>query len=170
MNGRADVTLFGVDTVADYLRLCDQAVSELGSDQANVLRGFTAILALNHLPDWLRYKLSPDERMTLNLEARVETPLQVSFESRNAELRLIRDLANGFKHLRPVDPTGRIHGFGTGPFGVGPFGVPYLLIDLGERLGGTARWTDCYSLCQRVLTWWHEQLVAIITEPRVATE
>lgn len=154
--------MFGVRTVADYLVLCDQAVEELRAEQANVLRGFAAVLLLNHIPDWLQYKFCIDQRMALGLNGGRGDPLYDTFASRFSDLSVIRDLANGFKHLRPVNPTEVAGKYGTGRYGVGRYGVPYLLVDRGESVEGASRWTDCHSLCSGVLTWWHTQLDPVI--------
>lgn len=148
----------------DYLVLCDRAVAELGADQANVLRGFTAVLILNHIPDWLQYKLLTGQRRALELDGNDGGPVRDTFESRMSHLRIIRDLANGFKHLKPVGVTDNVAGYGRGPFGAGPFGVPYLLIELSESQEGE-RWTDCHTLCKRVLEWWIAQLAPVSGEP-----
>ena len=160
---RSETQLFGVNTVDDYLALCSEAVGEFTAQQDSVLKGFTAILVLNHLPDWLRYKLTAAERNTLGLSSQPEAEVVSALEARNADLTLVRQIANGFKHLRPVHPTQKVEGYGNGPFGVGPFGVPYLLIDLGEDEDTSKRWCLGLNLCERVLAWWQAELAAIVT-------
>jgi hypothetical protein len=156
---REVMTMFGIETIRDYLIFCNQAVSELEQDQGNVLRGFTAILALNHVSDWLQYKLTYAQRQTLGIESlKRGDPVKDYFERQNGDLRLIRDLANGFKHLRTAHSTDTIAGFGLGPFGIGPFGVPYLLIDLGQSLPPNERWDVGLDLCKRALGWWLQTL------------
>lgn len=162
---RASVSLFGVESIADYLRFCTEAVEEFDADKANVLRGFTAVLALNHIPDWLQYKLSADERRRLRLnDSTPEHAVQEYFEALNSDLKLMRQIANGFKHLRPVHSTERIVGYGAGPYGIGPYGAPYLLVDLGENTPSTNRYEVGLSLCRRLLNWWHQQLAEIVNE------
>lgn len=156
---RQATRMFGIDTVADYLAFCETAVTELESDQDNVLRGFAAILALNHIPDWLQYKLTSAERSALGLVgSKTGDSVKCHFEAKNVDLRRIRDVANGFKHLRPTHPTKVIAGYGEGPFGIGPYGVPYLLIDLGEEQEASERWDVGLSLCKRTLEWWRTEL------------
>ena len=165
MVDRQSVSLFGVESVGDYLRLCEGAVAALSEDQASVLKGFTSILALNHFSDWLRYKLSADERTTLGLTSNKPGDTVIDdFESLNGDLKLVRSLANGFKHLRPIDPTSKIEGYGLVPYGVGPYGSPYLLIDLGDDKEPGDRWVVGVDLCQRVLKWWSETLCPILPD------
>lgn len=118
-----------------------------------------SIPALNHVPDWLRYKLTSAQRQKLGLvDSRAGEPLKEHFESKNAELVRIREVANGFKHLKPVHSTQIIAGYGLGPFGIGPFGAAYLLIDLGADKPPSDRWDVGLNLCQRVLAWWRAEL------------
>lgn len=154
--------MFGLDTIGDYLAFCSVAVAELEREQDNVLRAFAAILALNHLPDWLRYKLTAVDRDALGLPgSSVGDCVQSHFESQNIDLRRVRDIANGFKHLRPTHSTGVIAGYGRGPYGVGPYGAPYLLIDLGGSHSPDERWDVGLSLCQRTLEWWQQKLLIL---------
>lgn len=156
---RQATKIFGIDTVGDYLAFCDAAVAELEQQQDNVLRAFTAILALNHVPDWLQYKLTSAERTKLGIvDVKVGEPVKDHFEALNADLKRVRDIANGFKHLKPVHSTQVVEGYGQGPYGIGPYGAPYLLIDLGEHLPLNERWDVGLSLCQRVLGWWKSRL------------
>jgi hypothetical protein len=160
---REGVGLFGIETIKDYLNFCAQAVTEFESDQASVLRGFAAILSLNHLSDWLQYKLTVEERQRLGIaDARQGQPVMEYFEDQNEDLRRVRSIANGFKHLRLAHTTERIAGYGRGPYGIGPFGKPYLLIDLGDHLPPAERWDVGFSLCLRVLEWWRRQLSNIV--------
>lgn len=159
---RQATRMFGVDTVEDYLAFCGKAVAELEADQDNVLPAFAAILALNHIPDWLRYKLTGPQRTALGLaESTIGASVKCHFEAMNDDLKRVRDIANGFKHLRPVHPTALIAGYGQGPIGVGPFGTPYLLIDLGEHLPLSERWDVGLSLCKRTFDWWQELLMSL---------
>jgi hypothetical protein len=149
---RRSVSLFGISTISDYLDICSEAVIEFEGHQASVLKGFAAILILNHVPDWLEHKLTPQQTKTLNLsDVTLGKRLRNEFERRNPDLYLVRQIANGFKHLRPVQSTERIDGYGAGPYGVGPFGMPYLLIDLGDERPSGERWDVGLSLCQRVV-------------------
>lgn len=162
MVNRSQTSIFGVSTIQQYLDLCERAVAQLHQSPEDVLRGYTAILAINHIPDWLQYKLSERQRSDLHLKSiLVGTELKDDFESENDDLTLIRQIANGFKHLRAVHSTHKIEGFGMGPYGIGPFGRPYLLIDKGEELDLTARWDVASSLAQRTMEWWLTRLSAI---------
>ena len=159
MNNRQSNSVFGITTIAEYLAFSEEAVHAFSDVQANVVRGFSAVLALNHVPDWLQYKLTVEQRKILLLKsARQGDEVKTEFESKNADLTMIRKLANGFKHLSPTDPTGKIKGYGNGPFGVGPFGTPYLSIDLGQDKAPSDRWVVGLDLCQRVLKWWAGEL------------
>ena len=159
---RASAQLFGVDTVSDYLALCSEAVNDLKGQQDSVLKGFSAILALNHLPDWLRYKLNEAERQKLGLPTQsTDAPVNEFFEAQNENLKMVRQIANGFKHLRPVHSTERAEGYGAETYGIGPYGTPYLLIDLGEDKEPAERWCVGLDLCQRVLAWWQGTLSPI---------
>ncbi len=156
---RQATTMFGIDTIEDYLAFCSDAVAELEQVQDNVLRAFAAILALNHIPDWLQYKLTNAERITLKLMgSQVGDSVKDHFEAKNDDLKRIREIANGFKHLKPVHSTQVVAGYGMGPFNIGPFGKAYLLIDLGENLPPENRWDVGLNLCQRTLKWWLNQL------------
>ena len=160
---RSSTQLFGVDTVSDYIALCSEAVGDLKRQQDSVLKGFSAILALNHLPDWLRYKLSEAERQKLGLPTQsINEPVNDFFEVQNESLKLVRQIANGFKHLRPVYATERVEGYGAGPYRIGPYGAPYLLIDLGDDNDPSERWCVGLDLCQRVLAWWQQTLAPIV--------
>lgn len=161
---RQATTVFGIDSVSDYLDFCSNAVKDFKSAQDNVVRGFTAILALNHIPDWLRYKLTSAQRNALGLSGtEVGECVKNYFECQNDDLGLIRDVSNGFKHLRLANSTRKVSGYGRGPFGVGPYGSPYLLIDLGEELPGEDRWVVGSNLCERTLGWWKNSLQVIQT-------
>lgn len=160
---RSGVKMFGVDTVQDYISFCREAVEALKEEQDSVLRGFTAILALNHVPDWLRYKLTQSDGQSLGIsDFSLEMSVKFFFEDQNNDLKLVRNIANGFKHLRRVHPTERIAGYGVGPYGVGPFGSPYLLIDLGEGYEPSERWCVGLDLCQRTLNWWEKTLSPVL--------
>ncbi|MER0204525.1 MAG: hypothetical protein DU480_11860 [Nitrosomonas sp.] len=159
---RSDATVFNLTTIAEYLEFCSQAVDEFARDQANVLRGFSAILSLNHISDWIQYKLSAEQRSTLGISGKVGTSVKDYFEAKNEELALIRSIANGFKHLRPVHSTRQISGYGEGPFGIGPFGTTYLIIDKGEHFENAERWTDGLSLSKSVLEYWKRTLEPIL--------
>jgi hypothetical protein len=159
---RHTVAMFGIETVDDYLTFCAEAVAELGAEQGNVLRGFAAILALNHVPDWLQYKLDETQRQTLGIQSSQRgASVKDHFESQNADIRRVRELANGFKHLRTAHSTDAVAGYGRGPFSTGPFGGPYLLIDLGEDLPPAERWDVGLNLCKRTLSWWLQALLPI---------
>lgn len=163
MTNRSSVTMFGIETIGQYLALCEEAVSDLAAKQDNVLKGFSAILALNHIPDWLEHKASEAQLACVGIVLDGDTRKKRDhIEAANSDLRLVRQIANGFKHLKPVHPTGQIAGYGHGPFGVGPYGQPYLLIDLGAEKELSQRWLVCLDLCQRTLRWWQETLSQIV--------
>lgn len=160
---RSSVQLFGIETVGNYLVLCTAAVDELKEQQDSVLKGFTAILALNHLPDWLEHKVSAERLARVGIVFHDDLKKKrCTIESANHDLKLVWRIANGFKHLRPVHSTQRIAGYGTGLYGIGPYGAPYLLIDLGDDKEPSERWCVGLNLCQRVLAWWQETLLPII--------
>jgi hypothetical protein len=163
MNDRAKVSMFGINTISDYLAFCEEAVSALGEDQASVLKGFSAVLALNHLPDWLEHKISK-ETLTRSGIIFDKKPREKRnhIEKSNPDLELVRKIANGFKHLRPIDPTEQIAGYGTGSYGVGPYGVPHLLIDRGDICKQGQRYVDALTLCKNVLAWWKLKLTSAL--------
>jgi hypothetical protein len=164
---RNNVNIFNIESITDYLDFCRQTVAELAKDQANVVRGFSAVLALNHIPDWLKYKLSSSQRSMLGLSDVVGTPVKNHFEAMDNDLALIRSVANGFKHLQPMhSTTKRISGYGQGPFGVGPYGESYLLIDRGENCEPSGRWVVGLSLCKKSLDFWTQTLSPILEEKR----
>ncbi|MHC2514618.1 hypothetical protein [Bradyrhizobium diazoefficiens] len=152
---RQTTRMFGIDTIDEYLAFCAEAVAELEYDQDSVLRAFAAILALNHIPDWLQYKLTVSQRNTLGLTgSQVGDPVKDYFEAMHVDFKRVRELANGFKHLRPVHSTQKVAGYGQGPYGIGPYGQSYLLIDLGEDKPANERWDVGLSLCKRALECW----------------
>lgn len=163
---RQATKMFGIDTINEYLVFCAQAVSEFERDQDNVLRAFSAILALNHIPDWLQYKLAVAQRCALGIpNSQYGESVKDYFEDQNEDLKRVRDIANGFKHLKPAHSTNVVAGWGRGPWGVGPYGAPYLLIDLGDHLPPNKRWDVGLSLCNRTLEWWQNQLSVLIPTP-----
>ena len=156
---RQATKMFGIDTIDEYLAFCAEAVAEFEYDQDNVLRAFAAVLALNHIPDWLQYKLTVGQRSTLGLAgSQVGDTVKEHFEAQNTDVKRVREIANGFKHLKPVHSTQKIAGFGQGPYGIGPYGTSYLLIDLGEDKPANERWDVGYDLCKRTLEWWRTKL------------
>lgn len=156
--------IFGIGTIGEYLAFCAEAVAEFEAAQDNTLRAFSAILALNHVHDWLQYKLTTEQRHALSLTGtKVGDPVKDVFESRNADIKLIREIANGFKHLRLEHSTEKVDGYGQGPYGIGPYGASYLLVDLGENLPSGERWVVALDLCKLVLDWWSAELSKIST-------
>lgn len=163
---RQDVKIFGIDSIDDYLAFCDGVVAELNNDQSNVHRAFTAILALNHIIDWLHHKITVEQSKAIGLTNSQDFKIvKDHFENKNADISLVRQIANGFKHLRLRRDTQKIAGYGQGPFGVGPFDSPYLLIDLGDDKPTSERWVVGFELCNRVLTWWRAELSGISNVP-----
>lgn len=49
-------TMFSIVSIEDYLAFCAEAVARFERRQDDVLPAFAAILALNHISDWLQYK------------------------------------------------------------------------------------------------------------------
>jgi hypothetical protein len=160
---RQATKMFGIDTIGEYLAFCSEAVADFEREQDNVLRAFAAILALNHIPDWLQYKLTTAQRNALGLAgSQGGDPVKDHFEARNADVGRVRDIANGFKHLRPVHSTQKVAGYGQGPYGIGPYDAPYLLIDLGDDKPPSERWDVGFDLCKRVLEWWRTELQTLM--------
>jgi len=163
MNNRSDTSLFGVESIPEYIEMCRQSVSQFEVDPDMVLHGFSAILALNHMPDWLQYKLTTAQRVALNLtHYPIQAAVKNELEDENPDLKLIRQVANGFKHLKIGPSTNRIRGFGAGPYGVGPYGSSYLLIDMGDELEPSSRWIVASELCHNTLNWWEQRLAPIL--------
>lgn len=159
---RKETSIFGLETITHYMRFCEEAVKQLKNDQANLLFGFSAILALNHIPDWLHHKLTADQRKVLSVSSLSEAGLREYFKNKNNDVKLIRSIANGFKHLRLSTDTRKIEGYGAGPCGVGPYGVPYLLIDRGDDFEDKDRWATGLLLCQNALDFWFKELESIL--------
>ncbi|PHQ59449.1 MAG: hypothetical protein COC03_05455 [Robiginitomaculum sp.] len=159
---RKETSIFGLETITHYIGFCEKAVQQLENDQASLLFGFSAILALNHIPDWLQYKLTIEQRKVLGVSSVNEAKVKEHFENKNCDVKLVRSIANGFKHLRLSTDTQKIEGYGAGPYGVGPNGVPYLLIDRGDNFKGQDRWATGLTLCQHVLTFWTKELESIL--------
>jgi hypothetical protein len=160
---RQNSAMFGMVSIEDYLEFCAQAVAEFEQDQASVLRAFAAVLALNHIADWLQYKLTQEQRNTLGLGiSKVDEPVKDHFEDQRDELKLVRKIANGFKHLTPSPTNQLVEGYGSGPYGVGPYGASHLLIDGGDGLPTPERWIVALSLCTRTLVWWKDQLAVVV--------
>lgn len=162
MNQRQNSTMFGMNTINDYLAFCAQAVAEFKQDQGNVLRAFGAILAINHIPDWLQYKLTSAQRQTFGITClKSGHPVKDHFEGQSGDVMLVRQIANGFKHLTPNPRNQVVSGYGCGPSGVGPYGASYLLVDLGQEVQSVDRWVVALDLCRRTLDWWNCQLAAV---------
>jgi hypothetical protein len=160
---RSETTLFGLDTIDGYLAFCSEAVADFASHQDSVPRGFSAILALNHLPDWLEHKKTRGDITKAGIGFDNDwLNKRADIEAKNPDLKIVREIANGFKHVRLVHSTQRIEGYGAGPYGIGPFDAPYLLIDLGETKAPAERWCVGLDLCQRVLGWWGKILEPIL--------
>ncbi|WP_370336455.1 hypothetical protein [Parvularcula marina] len=162
---RASVKMFGVDTIGDYLHLCERAVAKFSDAQDDTALAFGAILSLNHVPDWLEHKLIPRQRRELQLVHNIRgADFREEFSERNPNLTLVRQISNGLKHLNPSSSTQEVKGFGQGPYGVGPYGQAYLLIDKGEGFSASERWVTALALCQDLLTWWQRELAPVIGE------
>jgi len=159
---RKETSIFGLETITNYVGFCEKAVQQLESDQANLLFGFSAILALNHIPDWLHHKLTAEQRKVLGVSSDNEANVKKYFENKNSDLTLVRSIANGFKHLRLSTDTQKIEGYGAGVYNVGPYGKPYLLIDRGDDFKGMSRWETGLTLCQNALGFWVEELESIL--------
>lgn len=160
---RKETSIFGLETITHYIEFCEEAVKQLETDQANLLFGFSAILALNHTSDWLRYKLTIEQRKVLGVSSANEANVKEHFENKNSDLALVRSIANGFKHLKlATNDTRKIEGYGTGPYDIGPYGKPYLLIDRGDDFEDKDRWVTGLSLCQNTLAFWNRELESIL--------
>lgn len=163
MIDRSQTNLFGVTTIKEYLLLCEQAIEQLELHPADLLFGFAAFLLINHLPDWLQYKLTTEERTVLGLASTTAgDELKLQFEVQNSDLLLIRQVANGIKHLRAVHSTQQVEGYGKGPFGIGPYGQAYLLIDKGDQFDASNRWDVASDLARRSINWWQMRLQAVL--------
>ena len=80
------------------------------------MKGFAAILILNHVSDWLQHKLSQTQRESLKLsDVTPGKQVKEEFEATNPDV--LRQIANGFKHLRPVHSSEQVEGYGAGPYG-----------------------------------------------------
>ncbi|PHS41986.1 MAG: hypothetical protein COA91_01035 [Robiginitomaculum sp.] len=155
---RKDTSIFGLETITHYVGFCEKAVQQLKSDQANLLFGFSAILALNHIPDWLHHKLTAEQRKVLDVSSGNEANVRKYFENKNSDLTLVRSIANGFKHLSlATNTTQTIEGYSAGPYG-----KPYLLIDRGDDFKGMSRWETGLTLCQNALDFWIKELESIL--------
>lgn len=150
--------IFGLSSVPEYIEVAEEAVSALDADKVSVFKCFSAMLILTHLVDWLHETFTDEQKRAAGLPIGEYSQLRKALETENGELALVRRLANGFKHVRIVDPTGKIEGYGSGPYGVGPFGKPYLLIDLGEDREPKDRWSTAHGLASRALEWWKGRL------------
>lgn len=155
---KGDVEIFGLASLEDYLEIADRAVQEFAENRTDVLRCITAILILNHIPDWLDGKLTGHQRVELGWAFGDKKPAKDHFEPAYPDITVVRSVANGVKHLRIKEETRSISGYGQGGYGVGPYGKPYLVIDLGEEKSGMDRWVVADDLAQRVLSWWKRRL------------
>jgi hypothetical protein len=155
---------FGIESIAGYLEFCAQAIVDMEADKGNVNRCFSAILALNHIPDWLQYKLTSSQRIQLKLNEKEGKPVKNSYEEKNKKLELLRHISNGLKHLQhnDVSTDNIINSYGSEPFGTGPYGVSYLLIDRGENFLPEERYCTVLKLCQETLAFWKDELEPIL--------
>lgn len=142
---RADLAVFGLKTISDYLRFCDISVDRFNQEPSNICFCFSALLSLNHIPDWLRYKLSVEKRRYLGLNEKVGEAVKRHFEDQNNDLVILRETSNGIKHLR-LDKETKVVGYGYA------YGYAY------GRGGFLVDDVPVNELCTRILDYWHQLL------------
>jgi hypothetical protein len=148
--------VFGIVTAADFKAKAGRDNAALQSDFANADLMINAVLSAYHLHEWVwRLVLKPMKPIQIRGEMLRSKADWVAWLACNCPyFELVQDLANGSKHCLPVDGTGKIAGFGSGPFGIGPYGRSYLLIDLGEELGSDRRWLVGHQVVAEINKFW----------------
>lgn len=160
--------LFAVNSYQDYLSYVERNVEDLAAKQYDIVAAMNAIISLNHLEDWFypEFKETLLNRLGIAAKGHRKNNQSCGFcqylDGNSPELILIRELANGIKHCKPVINGELIEGYGVGPYGIGPFGAPYLLIDKGDKLPPAQRYTDSLSLCRSSLKFWDTLLNIVI--------
>lgn len=121
-----------------------------------VLQSFLTLTS--HIPDWLNEKLLQEERSQLSLPRAKDSNKHSNnvfqqFKSKNQSIDLIRQVANGFKHLSSDMPETTATGWGRG-YGLS-CGESRFLIEKNIRAD---------VLCEEVLAYWHKILTPILTD------
>lgn len=161
---RSNVSIFNLENISDYLVFCEKAIVELEADESNVLRGFSAILAINHIPDWIKHKLTPKQRELLHLPPNVDDEhadlraIQTYFEEKFSPLKIIRSISNGFKHLRIKEQTAKT-GYGCA-YGLS-YGKAQLYINKANA-EDEADWIGLLPLSQQSLAYWKTELSLVL--------
>jgi hypothetical protein len=161
---RSNVSILNLENISDYLAFCEKAIVELEADESNVLRGFSAILAINHIPDWIKHKLTPKQRELLHLPPKVADDhadlkaIQTVFEEKLPALKTIRSVSNGFKHLRIKEKTAKT-GYGCA-YGLS-YGKAQLYINKANAENDD-NWTGLLPLTKQILAYWKTELSAAL--------
>lgn len=149
--------MFGIVTAEDFHAKSKRDYQRLAAELANADLAMNAILSNYHLHEWI-WSLVLKSRRPIDLQGTIVRDRDdwiKWLEANCPKFTVLRDLANGSKHCIPsVYSTGRVEGFGQGPYGIGPFGVPYLLIDLGADLDGESRWLVGSEIVREVAEFW----------------
>ena len=149
--------MFGIVTAEDFRAKSRRDYLRLAAELADADLAMNAILSNYHLHEWI-WSLVLKSRRPFDLGGtiiREKSDWIRWLEANCPHFAVLRDLANGSKHCIPaVYSTGRIAGFGQGPYGVGPFGVPYLLLDLGSELDGASRWLVGSEIVREASEFW----------------
>ena len=131
------------------------------ADIADPNAALNSILSVYHLHEWVWAKWlkhRPDAQAKLNIR-QDKNGVVAWLDTSCPHFKLVQELANGTKHCRPVHSTGKVEGYGQGPFGIGPFGMPYLLIDLGEEFDPAARYLVASTVLKDVINFWDDFFV-----------
>ena len=150
--------MFGIVTATDFRAKTGRDNAALQSDFANADLMINAVLSAYHLHEWVwRLVLKPGKPVGIRGEMLRSKAEWVAWLARNCpHFSLLQDLANGSKHCLPVDGTGKVSGYGSGPFGIGPDGMAYLLLDLGEELSPERRWLVGHRVIAEINEFWVE--------------
>jgi len=148
--------IFAIVTAPDFLAKMREDNKLLQEQVDDSGRAMNAILSAYHLHEWvwagwLKAVAPTTIGGTL---IRDKTAFVGWLEANCPQFLVLQSLANGTKHCSPVDPTGKIAGYGQGPFGIGPYGTPYLLIDKGANFSPTERWLVANRMLQEINDFW----------------
>jgi hypothetical protein len=147
--------MFDIITSQDFLSKLEAEYADFKAQPDSTRHAVNCIMTAYHLHEWVW-----GDWLKTDYEAWQEIGGirdKDSFKVRLAELWpglvIAEELTNGTKHFAKGSvETGRIAGYGSGPYNVGPYGRPYLLIDYGS--GCVPRYQTAEQLIDAAVTFW----------------
>lgn len=150
--------IFAIITPSDFHAKVQEDVRLLDERIDDSSRAMNAILSGYHLHEWIwaGWLKAASPKTLRGTVIRDKAGFLAWLETHCPHFLILQSLANGTKHCSPVDPTGRIAGYGSGPFGVGPYGTTYLLIDRGDTFPPEERWLVASTMLREVSAFWEQ--------------